>query len=744
MSYQYPSLGNRPINLLKVTELKEELKKRSLTTKGLKDDLVKRLDEAIRIERENALTEDNGLYGEKVVEPIAVLPKTPRSTGSGGRKRTEKVDLPVQVDTNDSARNLDQGSIQEGYVLVDKDAGAIAEEEPVVQSTIVETSVRVTETLVAEAAVVGDNSQNTEANKGNGNLESLFDNEIPKSLVENEDPRPVVENEDPKPQLENKDPKPQLENEDPEPYLENEDPVPELECEDPNLQLENVDPKAHLEDEDSRPQPEVDDSKPQLEKEGLEPTAKDVMVDSSAPNYQVSEVSHLGYAVKYDSISTDSVSINEKIELKDNIIADHVKLELDVKPEMVDPSSSTVVPVSGDSHPMDVEEPHDDKASVGEKDDNNDMNADISKKNDSADVGYSEKLNLERSSGDDSMEEDVQDSKQIYSKYNPDDVGDMGEKNVVPFVKEESHVGIVGDDISLDKMDENVEIKNHTARAEKRKLNDQAAFGSNEPIKKRRWNSESLKVPELQSPIQTPTITPKETFQTNSLKRNFSRSNSAMSDDAPKERVVPPSQKAPTNSLRIDRFLRPFTLKAVQELLGKTGSVNDFWMDHIKTHCYVTYSSVEEALETRNAVYNLQWPPNGGRLLAAEFVDPQEVQTRLQVSQTPAPPVASGPSVPAALTTSQLQPSPRQPRQQQLPPPPSLPPPPPLPTAPVAREQLPLPPPPPLPEKHDLPIVTLDDLFRKTKSTPRIYYLPLSDEQVAEKLSAQQGRNIKQ
>ena len=52
--------------------------------------------------------------------------------------------------------------------------------------------------------------------------------------------------------------------------------------------------------------------------------------------------------------------------------------------------------------------------------------------------------------------------------------------------------------------------------------------------------------------------------------------------------VVLPSPKPPTNSLRIDRFLRPFTLKAVQELLSKTGSITSFWMDHIKTHCYVT------------------------------------------------------------------------------------------------------------------------------------------------------------
>lgn len=51
---------------------------------------------------------------------------------------------------------------------------------------------------------------------------------------------------------------------------------------------------------------------------------------------------------------------------------------------------------------------------------------------------------------------------------------------------------------------------------------------------------------------------------------------------------VPPPQRSPTTSLRIDKFLRPFTLKAVQELLAKTGTVGSFWMDHIKTHCYVT------------------------------------------------------------------------------------------------------------------------------------------------------------
>ena len=161
---------------------------------------------------------------------------------------------------------------------------------------------------------------------------------------------------------------------------------------------------------------------------------------------------------------------------------------------------------------------------------------------------------------------------------------------------------------------------------------------------------------------------------------------------------------------------------------------------------FLQYSTVEEAVETRNTVYNLQWPPNGGRLLVAEFVDPQEVKIRVDAPpQSPAAPVTPSTAAPApASPMLQPQPSPRQQvSRQQLPPPPSLPLPPPLSNPPHARERVDLPPPPPLPEKHDPPIVTLDDLFRKTKTAPRIYYLPLSEEQVAAKLAGH-GKNTKQ
>ncbi|KAJ0703866.1 putative transcription regulator SAP family [Helianthus annuus] len=440
-----------------------------------------------------------------------------------------------------------------------------------------------------------------------------------------------------------------------------------------------------------------------------------VTEESSEPKQERAEPdsSDLVSGEQVDEIDDSKSESVEVAEEKDNVIATDVKLGLDAKFE----NDSLKENVTAE------------KKYVDSSDD-----VDIIKKNDSGDVGSPEKLNLDRSSGDDSMEEDGLDSKQIDSKFGSDEVGNKNEKVEV---KEDNSVDVMVEDATTDKdFVANEDKTRSSVTSAKRKPHDQEkAVDNNEVKRQRRWNSENLTVPKQQTNHSAST-TPKDTFQ-NPFKHTFSRSESTKSPDLPKERVVPPSSKTPTTSLRIDNFLRPFTLKAVQEFLGKTGTIVSFWMDQIKTHCYITYASVEEAIETRNAVCNLQWPVNGGRLLMADFVDPQEVKNRVDPPPpspaTPAtttlpPPAATIP--PPTATLQPPQPSPR--LKQQLPPPPFLPPPPPLSNPPPARNRAP-----PPPEKVDPPIVTLDDLFKKTRATPRIYYLPLSDEQVAAKLNDQ-------
>ncbi|GFY94151.1 SAP domain-containing protein [Actinidia rufa] len=679
VSSPYPVLDNRPIDQWKVTELKEELKRRKLTVKGLKEDLIKRLDEAIRNKNESTGgNTDNG--SDDIPQPVlqtedsGTVSAVNESTGDmtdHGNERNE-VDGVMDQAQVDETVSLGEGKVQEGEVKVSTDSSR--NEEMVVSATSVETSITVIETVVPEMAINVEESDNSDSQNGRGDLESQLN--VGTDSVRDEEM--VVDATSVETSI-----------------TVNESLVSEIAI--------NVQESQNTDSQDGR-----GDLESQQENDEIKPPHEDIELNSSDPINQVSEVSTvLGFQVNSDSISSDCLSINEKNELKDNIIAANVKLELEVKPEMVQPSSTNVLPDGGRPHPMDVEDPHENEVPVDEGDDNKAVNAEMNKKNDSSDVVSSEKLNLDRSSGDDSMEDDALESRQIISMYNPDEGVDRNEKTEAPVVEEKAPVDDMQVDISANKEDIHHETDNAPAASTvKRKPHDQVV-GNNETSKRqRRWNSENLKVPEPQSNIASST-TPKDMFPSTTSKRNFSRSNSAASDDAPKERVVPPSPKPPTNSLRIDRFLRPFTLKAVQELIGKTGTVASFWMDHIKTHCYVTYSSVEEAIETRNAVYNLQWPPNGGRLLVAEFVDPQEVKLRAEAPpQSPATPVGPRPTVPPTPPVVQPpQPSPRQlVQRQQLPPPPSLPPPPPLSNPPQARERLPLPPPPPLPEKVDPPL----------------------------------------
>ncbi|KAJ1412865.1 SAP domain [Sesbania bispinosa] len=700
MSSKYPILDNRPIDQWKVTELKEELKRRRLPIKGLKDDLIKRLDEALRLESEAAEVSEedevNGFNGDVAEAELnnsheeAVVGEVVETTEKGNTAivepiETENAEKVPEVVDNDSKKSddpipLDINSsvlpaVDQEVEHMDLPAGANSTnvgEDLIVHASTTETTISVTESVLTEAVVNGQDSHSTEPQNDHG--------------------------------------------------------------QDSVTKQENEESKAWMDNEDSKPQLERD----------LQPPCEDITPNSSLPENQVSEVNpSLGSQVKSDSISSNSVSINQKNELKDTIIADNVKLEQDiVRPEVgEEPSSRNDVPIYDESRSMDVGELHEKKASIEEN--SNNKSPYLNKINSSEDSGYPEKLNLDRSSGDDSMEEDLPESKHFDSKFNVDELRDKGESVEVPMVKEEGGTGtvVVGDGLSPEKgvthQDNDIPP---VSVVDKRKFHDQDSAGNNEPAKRqRRWNSETVKGSDPQIPTLGPATTPKDELIAS--KRNFSRSDSSAIDDAPKERIVPPSQRAPTNSLRIDRFLRPFTLKAVQELLGKTGNVISFWMDQIKTHCYVTYSSIEEATETRNAVYNLQWPPNGGRLLVAEYVDPQEVKMKLEAPPTQVASVSNDSTVPPVTPTSQPEPSPLQHREQPpatatLPPPPPLSKPPP-----PARQRLPSPP--PRPEKVDQPIVTLDDLFRKTKATPRIYYLPLSEEQVGAKLAAQ-SRSIKQ
>ncbi|KAI3762566.1 hypothetical protein L1987_52998 [Smallanthus sonchifolius] len=634
MSSPYVVLENRPLDQWKVTELKEELKKRKLVTKGLKDDLIKRLDEAIRAELEEAnQTHYNGVSeidqtDDATLEPIvseqitSIMDDTSAKNESLEKDNmTDKLDINESLEKDNLTEKLDfNESLQQDKMTEKLDINDSLENDNMTENLDDENMDRVhgLHSLDTKLSTKGDHGTISTSMEGSQVVDEVS---VETSVIVSE---VIVSKEVGQQELQ-------------------------------KVEINTVEVQAE------------DEPKPEL-------------TSPSDIGSQAVEVSQ----VKSDSISIDTMSVTEKVELKDNVVADDDgKLVLDVRPEM---SLSKVVCHDGKTEPVVV----DDMVTTEEKD-----------------VGSLEKLNLDQSSGDDSMDEDALESKQIDS---------ISETSEAPLIKEGEPVDVMVEDTPAANVAECTKDKSDLAVGSmKRKLHDQDAVTNSKEVKRQfRWNSQQ------QTTNSSVPTTPKDSFQA-PMRHRFLKSDSSVGHEEPKERVVPLSSKPPTTSLRIDRFLRPFTLKAVQQLLGKSGTIVSFWMDHIKTHCYVTYSSVEEAVETRNAVYNLQWPANGGRLLIAEFVDPSEVKSR---TEAPLP----SPVTPVSSTTTPP-PTTKLPPQQQLPPPPPLPlpPPPPLSHPPHSREAA-LPPPPPL------PVVTLDDLFRKTRATPRIYYLPLSEEQVAAKL----------
>jgi apoptotic chromatin condensation inducer in the nucleus len=195
--------------------------------------------------------------------------------------------------------------------------------------------------------------------------------------------------------------------------------------------------------------------------------------------------------------------------------------------------------------------------------------------------------------------------------------------------------------------------------------------------------------------------------------------------------------------LFIDRFVRPFLPKQVKELLEKTGEVDYFWMNNVRSHCYVTFKTVEQAKATREAVYNLVWPPANKSALIAEFSTEEEALRRAAIAKAreePAQPQqqqqAAAPQPALSKSTEQARTDRdkergdrdnrdnrdnrdrrdgdrrdnRDRRDSDR----------------HDRDRRDTKPPPP-------PKVTLESLFRKTVARPCVYWLPLTDKDVEDK-----------
>ncbi|XP_076749793.1 apoptotic chromatin condensation inducer acinus isoform X1 [Xylocopa sonorina] len=226
--------------------------------------------------------------------------------------------------------------------------------------------------------------------------------------------------------------------------------------------------------------------------------------------------------------------------------------------------------------------------------------------------------------------------------------------------------------------------------------------------------------------------------------------------EAPHVKSPSPPATKPTNILLIKNLVRPFTLNQIKELLSRTGTIveNGFWMDRIKSKCFVEYSNEDQAFETRQALHGISWPVSNPKRLQVEYATKDDMELARELSKDQSIPRKTEPLVSSDSWQQEWNREERtntkvmvvrewdlgkedgqqhikekerekkdhdKKRRQRS-------------RSPAMEAHLPAPAR-KFKKKEDEPppAKLLDDLFRKTKATPCIYWLPLTNEQIVVK-----------
>ena len=84
------------------------------------------------------------------------------------------------------------------------------------------------------------------------------------------------------------------------------------------------------------------------------------------------------------------------------------------------------------------------------------------------------------------------------------------------------------------------------------------------------------------------------------------------------------SKSNQTRCVKISNLRRPLRVEALKELISATAEIEYFWIDDIKSHCYIETHSSCEASATLSALNSFTWPPETGAPLKVELVSEAE------------------------------------------------------------------------------------------------------------------------
>jgi len=97
-------------------------------------------------------------------------------------------------------------------------------------------------------------------------------------------------------------------------------------------------------------------------------------------------------------------------------------------------------------------------------------------------------------------------------------------------------------------------------------------------------------------------------------------------NEPPKKRKKTEEDLNETEVILITNLTRPFTVNQLKEMLKRTGTIVDFWIDRIKSKCCVEFSSSDQASETRMALNGVTWPQGNPKTLKVSFSSKEDMK----------------------------------------------------------------------------------------------------------------------
>ncbi|KAI8991371.1 hypothetical protein BDF20DRAFT_831417 [Mycotypha africana] len=153
------------------------------------------------------------------------------------------------------------------------------------------------------------------------------------------------------------------------------------------------------------------------------------------------------------------------------------------------------------------------------------------------------------------------------------------------------------------------------------------------PVTDREIDEEKdVKMKDLKATKETATSTTKSNTESNSVigtKRRLSTDPGDTAEDGKRTKIDDQGMIC-SPAFYVKGFVRPLITSHVKNLLEKYGKLTRFWMDQIKTHCYVIYENESDAKNAARNIDGIVFPEETGKKLTVGELTPEQTEELIE------------------------------------------------------------------------------------------------------------------